>query len=128
MNIQEIRTITKQVKEKRAAAGRKAAATAKENEKKKRLEMIENAKDVSFFMEEIEATAKKGKNTYSISLGGDKDDPGTRLEMKYIKKKLADFNPTFTRDEHTTCSYNYDGDSIDGTDRMYHAMTVHFNW
>ena len=128
MNIQEIRNLTEEVKKKHFEAGKKAAATAKANVAKARREKIELYKDVSFFEEKIAGAARKGKNEYFISLDGDEDNSDTRLRMKYIKKKLSDFNPTFTRDAHETCKYNWEGTSIDGTERTYYAMTVHFEW
>ena len=128
MNIEDIRKLTKEVQEKYLEAAKKSAETAKKNAAEARRKKITQDKDISFFEKEIAEAAGKGKNEYSISLSGDKDNPHIRLHMKYIKQKLADFNPTFTRDAHETCSYNWEGTSIDGTERTYYSMTVHFNW
>lgn len=127
--IQEIKNLTNEAIKEKAEKKRLAAIKAKEKAKKDREEMIERAKDVSFFFEAIEEEAKKGKNTYSTSLGQkDENSEYDKLHMKYIKKYLKDFNPTFTEEQHEGCEYNYEGGPIDGSEYYYTAIHVHFNW
>ena len=126
--IDEIRKVTKQAIEDKAEQKRLAEIKAKEDAKKERQEMIEHAKDMSFFIDEIEELAKEGKNTYSISLGKKDGSEYNELHKKYIKEYLKDFNPQFEDYRDSSCSYNHDGDEIPGTERYYTATRVTFNW
>lgn len=128
-SIIEIRKLTCQSIEDQSKKNKIKAIKAKERAKKERVEMIEHSKDVSFYIEKIEEAAKKGKNTYSISLGRKDDDSGyNKLHKKYIEEYLSDFNPQFEDYSDSSCSYNYDGDSINGTDIYFTSTRVIFNW
>lgn len=124
----EIRNLTEQAKKEKEEKKLIAKKKAIEKAKKDRQEMIQRAKDVSFFEEEIEEMAKEGKTSYSISIGQDDGSEYFKLHKKYIKKYLKDFNPTFTEEQHEGCEYNYEGGPIDGSEYTYTAIHVHFNW
>lgn len=126
--VDEIRKLTDKAVKDKAEKKRIAEIKAKQNEKKEREEMIKRAKDVSFFVEEIEEAAKKGLNEYSISLGKNDGSEYEKLHMKYIKEYLKDFNPQFTEKQEEGCRHTYDGDTIDGSEYYYTATYVHFNW
>lgn len=126
--LNEIKNLTEKAVKDQAEKKRITARKAEERAKKERQEMIKRAKDVSFFEEEIEEAAKKGKTSYSISLGKDDGSEYDKLHIKYIKELLKDFNPTFTEKREEGCRYNYDGDTIDGSEYYYTAIYVHFNW
>jgi hypothetical protein len=126
--IDKIRNITNKAIKDKAEQAEIDLINKKKKEKKEREEMIERAKDVSFFIKEIESSAKKGENTYSISLGKKDDSEYDELKKKYIKEYLSDFNPILEDYPDSSCSYNYDGDSIDGTEVYYTSTRVTFNW
>jgi hypothetical protein len=129
--IEEIKKLTQMTVKAQKKAKREAEKKAKELEKKRRKETIEYYRNSvqTFFPEEIEKEAKKGKNTYSINLSANyKTDSKTRLEVAYIKKYLKDFNPTFTEEETYTYETNWEGGEIDGTRRHYTVTRVNFSW
>lgn len=126
--LDEIKNLTQKAVKDQSEKNRIAAIKAKKKAKKDRQEMIKRAKDVSFFEEEIEEAAKKGKTSYSISLGKNDGSEYEKLHMKYIKEYLKDFNPQFTEKQEEGCRHTYDGDTIDGSEYYYTATHVHFNW
>jgi len=126
--IDDIRKLTNQAIKDKEEQKRLAEIKAKEKAKKERQEMIERAKDVLFFTEEIDKSARNGKNTYSISLGEKDRNEYDILHKKYIKEYLSDFNPQFEDFRESSSSYNYDGDEIPGTERYYTSTRVTFSW
>jgi len=126
--INEIRNLTKQSLIDQEGRVRLAEIMEAARLKKERRERMEHAKDVSFFIKEIEKAAREGENTYSISLGKNEGSEYYKLHVKSISKLLKDFTPKFEDFRDSSCSYNYDGDVIDGTEKYHTSTRVTFNW
>ena len=128
--IQEIKQLVREAEIKAEENLKKEELARREKEKSDLEWEIKNAEETAtvFFPDEIEKAAKKGNRKYSIDLNGKLDSRYSKLQMEAINKHLKDFNPVFKEESRTSCEYNYDGNSIDGTDYTYWVVRVYFSW
>jgi len=137
ISLQEIKKVTEKAKDKQKLNSIESEKNRKKKETEKRKEQIEQKENVSFFVEEIQYAAKKGKNKYSIEIDADnKDfvgdvlvngrfkptylstyDEMSIIEFKAISKKLKEFSPRiFTKS--VNCD-NSNEDSYDHINRFF---------
>ena len=127
--LEQIQKITEQAEDAQRKAEEKEKRAQIKKEKSDKQRRIQDAKDsaLKFYPSEIEKAAKEGFHEYSIDVG-EPDAEYTTLHQKYILKYLKKFNPKFENVPREGCSYNYDGDSIDGTEYTYYMTRVTFSW
>jgi hypothetical protein len=132
--IKKLTTISQKSIEKRKreaeAKAKSDALLEKKSYHKKIIDYIHQLMTVDI-PKEIEKSARNGHRSHThefVHYCGKYEDEEMILFKKHIKKHFSDYNPTYGTQAHNTCDYNYDGNSIDGTERTYYNMTVTFSW